>query len=476
MEDMSQSGKKMRLLTISLMISGALNIGLVATGLFTKAQEVDPKIAIRPVNLEGKNLETGIERCLSQMEKLSFHELVSFLTNRETVDEGYSKRDLSLASLVAFHHFHLEKALSFKPSQRREITIGEKKIELFPGLAEDQYEGIIRFAYEEKWPLTGAGLYKLLKKWPDTKDETLVQAFIVTPEFHALQVLFQKSESPQLVSSLIQLITEGPWEVLDQFTRQQAQLFDLSPERRRTLLLSYMAIGSKTAAKILLESDFAFISKRLEDKGIIGMLSLLTEKTPEAERLCLELLRSPRSDLVWTSAANNLYLYAGEVPPQPIDQKEAISRFAANVNTNRGATAPSEYPADKANTTNPSQKGIPSTQRGGPVQKSTAPTQDPVSLPRDNSKGSPLPPKTTPKQKNSEIIPLQREQTPRIPEKTPKGPAQSHETSISIKHVVKDGESLWKISRQYNVKVDDILRVNQMEKDRLYPGMILIIP
>ena len=78
MDDMSQSGKKMRLLTVALIVSGALNIGLVATGLFTKTQEVDPKVSIRPVNLEGKYLDTGIERCLSQMEKLSFHELVSF--------------------------------------------------------------------------------------------------------------------------------------------------------------------------------------------------------------------------------------------------------------------------------------------------------------------------------------------------------------------------------------------------------------
>ncbi len=43
-------------------------------------------------------------------------------------------------------------------------------------------------------------------------------------------------------------------------------------------------------------------------------------------------------------------------------------------------------------------------------------------------------------------------------------------------HVVKDGESLWKISRQYKVKVDEIVKLNQLEKDSLFPGMTLKLP
>lgn len=308
-------------------------------------------------------------------------------------------------------------------------------------MSDDHFEGIIRFAYEEKWPLTAEGLFKLLKKWPDTKDESLVQAFIVTPEFHALQVLFQKSETPQLVGSLIHLITEGPWELLDQFTKQQAQLFDLSVERRRSLLLSYLAIGSKTAASLLLATDFAFISKRLEDKGIIGMLSLLNEKSPDAERLCLELLRSPRSDAVWTSAANNLYAYAGESPPSHIDQKEAIARFSSDSKKSSSATQKGSTPTHEAL---PAQKGNP------PVEKGHTPSQ-------------------------------------RGTNPTPKGPARSHEETPPIhqeygalpsprQHIVKEGESLWKIAKQYNVKVDEIVKANQIEKDRLFPGMVLRIP
>ncbi len=529
MDDSSQE-KKLRFLTIALMASGALNIGLIATGLFT--QESASHVSIRPSNFDRSHSETGLEKAIAQMEKLSFHELVSFLTNRERVDEGYLKRDLSLTCLVAFHHFHLDKALNFTPIQRRSIQYNETvNLELFPGITDEQFEGIIKFAYEEKWPLTSLGLYKLLKKWPETKDESLVQAFLVTPEFHALAMLFQKSDSPQLVGSLIHLITEGPWELLDQFTKQQAQLFDLSVDRRRSLLLSYLAEGSKTAAKILLNSDFAFVSKRLEDKGIIRILSLLDEKSPEAERLCLEILRSPRSDAVWTKAAHNLYLYAGENPPATMNQKVAIDRFETqnsslpNKNTNsmqgenpqnvnpsptpsnqqkNGNVGPTQYgnttptpstPQNRNGNTSPtpSNQQNRNLQNGNvrtPPQDNLIPNQNGV-YPNQNQypQNNLIPDQngTYQQNNNSVIVPLndyptnnlqptkpsnqpQQNQKPNVPSNTQPGQT-SH-----LQHTVKEGESLWKISRLYNVKVDDIVQINHLEKDRLLPGMVLLIP
>lgn len=395
-----RSMRKMRVLTVALIISGALNIGLVAMGVFTQCQEAESSIAIRQVAKGKERIATSFDRSFAQMEKLSFHELVSFLTNRDLVDDGYSKRDLALSALVAFHHFHIEKALGGASLQRRDISLTNGlTVQVFPGLSNDHFEAVIRFAYEEKWPVTAEGLFKLIKKGSSLKDESLVQAFLVTPEFRALQAVFKNTEVSQQSAELLHLVCEGSWELFDQFAREQAQLLDLSVERRRSLLLGYLAIGSKTAARLLLTTDFAFIAKRLEDKGIIGMLSLLTEKSVEAERLCMELLKSPRSDAVWESAASSLYAYNGEEAPSPIDLQAARERFAG----------------------------------AAPLPKIVA-----VEVAKSA-------PKTA--------------QAPKLRQ-----------------HIVKEGESLWKIARQYNVKVDEIVKVNEMEKDRLFPGMVLCIP
>jgi len=387
------SVKKMRVLTFALIASGALNIGVIVKEVVSQFQSSDANPMIRPVMAQKSHFEMTLDSYFSQMEKISFHELVSYLTNRELVEEGYLKRDLALSALVAFHHFHLEKALSGMALQKRDIAFQEgKNISLFPGLVDLHFDAIIRFAYEEKWPLTTEGLFKLLKN--TSREKSLAEAFFVTPEFRALEVLFQKTESEQSKEILLQLISEGSWDLLSQFAKQQGQLLDLSNERRRAVLLNYVSIQSKTAAYMLLKTDFAFASKRFGDEGMLSFLALLADKTEEAERLCVDLLRSPRSDVVWASAAMTLYRYAGEEVPSPIVISEALSRFA------KSQVA---------------------------VKEEVVPVQEKVSI--------------------------QKRQ-----------------------HVVKEGESLWKIARQYSVKVDDIVKINDMEKDKLYPGMILRIP
>jgi LysM repeat protein len=54
-------------------------------------------------------------------------------------------------------------------------------------------------------------------------------------------------------------------------------------------------------------------------------------------------------------------------------------------------------------------------------------------------------------------------------------PKPALKTSARL-HTVQDGESLWKISRQYKVKVEDIVKLNDIQKDRVYPGMTIKIP
>lgn len=389
--------KKFRILTLALIFSGALNIGFIASFIFSAMRDRQESLSIALPGKGEQKVASTVEQVLAHMGKLSFHELVPYLTNKEWVEQGLAKRDLALACLASFHYFNLEKALSGLPQQRRSISLSaDTQVEVYLGLNEQQFEAILRFAYEEKWPLTAKGLAAFLKKFPEERESSLVQAFCVTPEFHFLQTLFQKTNTPQDPALLVQLAIEGDWELLARFAREQSEKLDLTIEKRRSLLREYLAQKSPTAALLWLATDASFAAKKFEDQQVIDLIQLLNQKTPEAEKLCLELLRSPRSDAVWQSAVLRLYTYTGEPLPSPFDLKTAIARF----------------------------------------------------LPSAPEQVAPQPIAASP----------------------------SAARSTYIQHVVKDGENLWKIAKNYKVRVDDIVKCNDLEKDLLYPGMMLRIP
>lgn len=369
--------KKFRVVTFALIFSGALNMGLLAA-IYALAVQDGPVLGTFGLHTSVNEQKISNISCLKEMSKRSFRELVALLTNRDVVEEGYSKRDLALSSLVEFHHFNIEKAIG-TISQTR--TMQDEKIVLYPGLSEEQFEAVIRFAYQEKWPLTSKGLFTLLHTLPQPRDPSLDQAISLTPEFFALQVLFQKTGAPQDANTLIELASEGSYELLDQFTKEQAQLLDLSVEKRRRLLLSYLAHRSSRAADLLVQTDSVFALKRLDDKGMLDLLPLLSKRTAESETFCVSLLQSSRSDAIRKAAEGKARQWNAE-----------------------------------------------------PIAPSRIIDQTPVAMTESTG-----------------------------------------ETSIQY-HTVGEGESLWKISRQYKVKVDDIVLLNGIDKDKLYPGMSLRIP
>ncbi len=382
--------KKFRFLAFALIFSGSLNIGLIAVFAYFRIQETPISFA----KTGEKEFFATNGQVFASMSRLTFRELVSYLTNRDLVEEGYAKRDLAIAALVAYHHFNLEKALSGPPTQVRTLALpNDQSIRVFPALNEEQFEAIIRFAYQEKWPLTSKGLFVLLQAQKSPREESLEQAFLLTPEFHSLSVLFQKTESPQEPQLLLNLATEGSWDLLDKFTKEQSQALEFSQEKRRQLLLNYLSLHSQTAAQILLRTDFSFALKRLEDRSILDLLSLLKKQTEEGTKFCVELIRSPRSDAIWQAAAMTLYAYAGEMPAAPIDPKAVLARFSKEASV-------LAQPAK----------------------------EEPVAA------------------------------------------------APSRFHVVKEGESLWKISRQYKLKIDEIVQLNGLERDSLFPGMTLKLP
>lgn len=366
---MEEWARKFRSLTIALIFSGALNIALVASLAFSMLKENSVPISFSSCITKTQSKESTNGQILSMMANLSFRELVATLTNRDPVEEGYAKRDLALAALVAFHHFNLEKALASPLMQKREMVLSDARtVDLFPSLDDDQFQAIIRYAYQEKWPLTAKGLFSLLKK---TTDASLEQAFLTTNEFHAVQILFQKTGAAQQTSDLLRLICEGSWDLLEQFWQQQTEALDFSVDKRRSFLLGYLALGSETAAQMLLRTDFAFALKKLEDPQVLTLLGAVKGRSEESERFCKELLGSVRGDGVRQASALLLQAYGASMP----------------------------------------------------------------------------------------------------------APAKAAEPKASLAlHVVKEGESLWKIARQYKVDVKELVKMNELEKDRLLPGMTLRVP
>src|SRR6185437_8006523 len=105
-------------------------------------------------------------------------------------------------------------------------------------------------------------------------------AFYLTPEFHTLSTLFLRSEVPLQKAGIVELISQGDWKLLDAFMQEQKQAQDLSSERLKGLLVTYLKKRSPLSAQILVAWDREYVRMRLEDHDLTLLLDLLVTKTP----------------------------------------------------------------------------------------------------------------------------------------------------------------------------------------------------
>ncbi len=327
--------KKSRFLTQLLIWSGALNIGLFSSLVYLvlKSRPETVSFELKPVTTAAVK-QLSNQEILRHFSMLSWAELVTQLENRDLVEEGYKKRDLALASLVAFHGFDIDRALQGTFVQKRGIALtrreGPEEINLilYPGLTEDQYGAIRRFIQTEKFPFTAMGLFYELQHTPAPRDSALLEAFYLTPEFNAVATLCQRTGVQLPKEFLIEMISQGDWKTLTQFTTEQKEGMDLTPDRLKRLLLSYVQCRSLFAAKVLLQWDREFILKRLDDRDLMAFLDLFNDPSPALKELLKELITSSRSDTVLRKAAEHLYLFAGVPVPQPYDHRVTLATFA----------------------------------------------------------------------------------------------------------------------------------------------------
>ncbi len=419
-----------RKLIKALWISGSFNVLFAAFFIYWVFMERPPMpyYELKPAEKKEEQaplaLDQGNAELLRRFRTLGREQLMAKLSDRQWVENGYTQRDLALACLVQMHYFDLGKALQqdIHSLQKRTLAYGRyqngtlAQAALFPGLTDVQYQNIIEYAYKEKWPLTPQGLFLAIKKSigkKESPDPSLIDAFSLTSEYLTTELLFNRSSAPLEKSEIILILSEGSWEMLSAFTEHQRAVQDLSEARRQKFLLDWIEQGSRGAAYTLIKTDGRFAASKLDDANVLRALSLLKHKTELAQLYALALLKSPRGEAVLKMAAQRLYEYAGEEPPeQPLH--EAIARFVP--------TTPSSAPSK--------------------------PKSSPIGIPPIQPK--PLAAKSKASQK-----------------------AQAYTLRY---YVVQEGDSLWKISRMYKADLETIKKINQLQSDFLKPGITLKIP
>ena len=315
-----------------LVISAATNVVLIVMVIigFTRGSESKT----RPIQESTPLTEnfTSNEGTVEYFRKSSIEQVLVELKNDDEVQEGVTVQQLAVGTLVTFHHFDLPRALLGLPQPTETETLllqDGTEVTLFPNLSRDHYSAILSFGQSEKWPLTSCGLFTLLQQKSNRSNESLTDAFFLTPEFLSVEALFNRSSIVVDKSELLDMLSQGSWSQLTQFARKQRRTQDLSASRRQHLLIDYIASGSEKAAYLMLKTDEVFAAEKLDDVAVATLLQLLDNPTPQAEVFAKAMLISGRSDAVKRAAASCLYQYVGEKPPIPYNHDQAVRRFVA---------------------------------------------------------------------------------------------------------------------------------------------------
>jgi LysM repeat protein len=445
--------RNMRRLVIALIFSGALNVVALALLFYFSVKERPPTpyFESKPaLEHEGQGplvIDHSNNEVIRYFKKMPLDWLMARLGNREPVENGYTQRDLALASLVEFHHFDIERALSGRipAEQKRVIEYGKYRdgtpaeLTVFPGLTDGQYEAIVAFSKREKWPLTAKGLFTTLKKQEaDTRDQTLVDSMMMTPEFLAVNMLFERSGVEIDKQDVLKMILEGDWILLSNFVTQQKVTQDLSTQKRQKLLSDYIEIESPTGALILIKSDANFAKLKLDDAEVMHILELLDTKDPAAQAYANDIFASPRSEAV-RKKAEDIFKAIAKASPAPV----AKTKSAAIVQVSQTPTV------------------LPKTQAKPTAALTPAPKLTPAVAKPSKGTNDARPP--------GKLIAASG------PAKTPIGTAPQESKGDTL-YVVQAGDSLWKISKKFNVDIDTIKSYNRLETEFLSPGKTLKIP
>lgn len=425
---------QIRRLSQALLISGSLNIAILTIFFYWLIKEAPPTpyCELKPANRKEQQIPLAVEPSSAEVIRLfrtlSLEQLIARLLNTQLVENGFTQRDLALSSLISFHDFDFTRSLKGLPlpDQQRKIPFGRDSkgnnvyIIVYPNLSEKHFQTIVDFTRLEKWPLTSRGLFRILRKRGLENDPSLIDAFYLTPEFLSVETLFNRSDIQVTKQEVLAVLLQGSWNMLSTFSEQQHRAQDLSPAKRQRFLMDYINKKSMASLTLLLKTDFAFASKKLDDNQVLAILNLMLEHSPAGEKFALAILKSPRSDTVRLMAANRLFEFAGEPKPEKNKYAAALARFVPEAKVPLAQTPPPQEKPKKIIPTKPNK----------PIAQAA---------PSKVKKASP----------------------PMRPTRT---------------YIVQEGDSLWKIAKRFKIEISAIKKLNNLKSDFLKPGITLKIP
>ena len=211
----ASEGPSVLALTQGLLVSGGFNVILLFIFVVMMVKETPPLAFASFRDSQSSQVRGPLRPAtLAFLEKLSgkkFDELLPYLESEEPLEEGITKKDITLSWMVAAHHFDLRRALFglSKPISDRivRVKVQDKmwELRLFPRLPEKHLESVVRFLEKEKWPLDADGLYEKLKE--GARDPSLVEAFLWTKEYLLIERILKEAglepRSDEIVSRLL---------------------------------------------------------------------------------------------------------------------------------------------------------------------------------------------------------------------------------------------------------------------------------
>lgn len=404
-----------------LAVSVGLNLLLIVTllYLFLHEKHPTPYFELKP---PGKNEQAvplasshNNAEMVRQMRLFPVEQLIEDLADTEWVEDGFKQRDLALASLVTFHHFDLPRALLGlpQPTEQRSIVYGTLK----------------------------NGAPALITLYPSLREE----------QFEAI-IQFAKREKWPLTSRGLFFAIRQKQAVQQEPDPTLIDAFYLSPEFLSIEMLfnrSERPVEKQELLRLLTEGDWKLVATFAEQQRAVQDLSsarrqrFLLDYIEHKSRTAAYLLLKTDPDFAShklddphviellkllphkTPEAEQFALAQLTSPRSNLVWKLAARRLYAYA----GELLPETFQHDAA-----IERFVSKDKRPKPQPK-----KGPVVLPLTK------PVKTAAREK------------PRL-------------------YIVREGDSLWKIAKQFKVEIGVIKKANKLQSDMLKPGTSLMIP